>query len=71
MKRIFFLSLAAILFAACGEKTLTSYVNPFRPTLVWMAGMVVAATTTVTILSMVSVIHTSAVPAARTMVMCC
>ena len=29
MKRIFFLSLAAILFAACGEKTLTSYVNPF------------------------------------------
>ena len=29
MKRIFFLSLAAFLFAACGEKTLTSYVNPF------------------------------------------
>lgn len=29
MKRIFFLSLAAILFAACGEKSLTSYVNPF------------------------------------------
>jgi len=29
MKRIFFLSLAAILFSACGEKTLTSYVNPF------------------------------------------
>ena len=32
MKRIFFLSLAAILFAACGEKTLTSYVNPLPDT---------------------------------------
>jgi len=28
MKKIFFLVISAFLFAACGEKTLTSYVNP-------------------------------------------
>ena len=29
MKRAFIILLAVVLFAACGEKTLTSYVNPF------------------------------------------